>query len=370
MIRVCYVIGQLGKGGAEKQLYELVKGLDRDKFTPFVISLSQGGWWSNEIKKLNIDFIELERKKSKDIGRLFRLAKIMKDIRPDIAHTFLLSANVYGRAAAILNRVPVIIGSERSAAEAGRDKNLKTIYLDKFFAMFSHGVICNSSRGADNLVNKWSIDAKKVFTVHNGIDVNHLKKGPLAKINKVPGETCIGAVGRLYSPKNYKLFIDMAKIVLDNALGENIKFLIVGGGPLLDELTKYCRTLGVEPYFSFAGEMHDPSGALETMDIYVNTSGHEGLSNAIMEAMAAELPVVATDAGGNNELVIHGKTGLICPPNDARCLAGRVLGLIEDKDNAKKMGKSGQKRMVGEFGIDKMVKETEEIYLKLYENHQ
>jgi hypothetical protein len=146
MTKVCYIIGQLGRGGAEKQLYELVRGINKKKFHPTVISLSHGGFWGEEIRKLGIEVIEIQRKKNREFSRLFNLIKLLRSIKPDIINTYMFSANSYGRIAAIISRIPIIIISERSLPDIGKDKNRYQIFIEKFLAAFTHAIICNSRK--------------------------------------------------------------------------------------------------------------------------------------------------------------------------------------------------------------------------------
>ncbi|VAX33731.1 hypothetical protein MNBD_NITROSPIRAE03-2100 [hydrothermal vent metagenome] len=362
MIKICYVIGQLSRGGAEKQLYELVKGINRERFSPVVISLSSGGFWASEFRKLNIRVIELHRRKNREFTRLFRLVRLFRTIKPDIVHTYLFSANSYGRIAAIIAGAPVVIASERSLPETGKDKNGYQVFLDRILAFFSHGIICNSLKASETLVEKYSFDANKVFTVHNGINaVDFLKETNLDKIAR----KVVGTVGRLHSSKNYRLFLDMARIVLERFEPGDLKFVIIGEGESRDELERYSQQSGIADNVIFAGERDDVFPLLQAMDVFVMTSLYEGLSNAIMEAMLAGLPVVATDVGGNSELVVNGETGFLCPLNDASSLAERVAALVGNERVAMEMGEKGRKRVITEFKIEKMVRETEEVYLGL-----
>ncbi|MEC4684595.1 MAG: glycosyltransferase [Nitrospirota bacterium] len=362
MVKICYVIGQLSRGGAEKQLYELVKGINRERFSPVVISLSSGGFWTGEFRKLNIQVIELQRRKNREFTRLFRLIRLFRTIKPDIVHTYLFSANSYGRIAAIIAGVPVIIASERSLPETGKDKNGYQVFLDKILVFFSHGIICNSLKASETLVEKYSFDVKKVFTVHNGINtVDFLRETGLDTQGKIARKV-VGTVGRLHSSKNYRLFLDMARILLENYGSRNLKFMIIGDGELRDELERYSQQSGIADNVVFTGERIDVPAMLQAMDVFVMTSHYEGFSNAIMEAMLAGLPVVATDAGGNSELVIDGENGFLCPLNDASSLAERVAALLGNERVAMEMGEKGRKRVVREFSVEKMVRETEEIY--------
>jgi len=368
MIKISYIIEQLAKGGAERQLFELVKGIDRNRFIPMVICLSQGGYWAAEIRKLNIQVIELPTGKKREFAILFKLVKLLKATQPDLVHTYLWSANTYGRIAAILSKVPTIIASERNLTEIGKDKNIYMICIDRLLALFSNGIICNSNKASESLINNYSFDPEKVFTVHNGIDIDNFLKRTMISSRKKLAQKVVGTIGRLFPQKNYRLFLDVAKIVLDRFEDESIKFLIIGEGPLRNELVMYSKDLGIGDFLIFTGEREDIPQLLKNMDIFVMTSIYEGLPNAIIEAMASGLPVITTDVGGNGELVIDGETGFLCQTNDKVLIASRVIDLINDEMKARRMGEHGKKRILNEFGVEKMVKDTEQIYLKLLES--
>ncbi|MBI5740379.1 MAG: glycosyltransferase [Nitrospirae bacterium] len=364
MIKVCYIIGQLGKGGAERQLYELVKGLDRERFHPVVISLSQGGLWKDEIQKLNVQVIELQRKKNWEFSRLLKLFRLLKSVKPDIVHTFMFSANSYGRVAAVLCRVPVIIASERcerNKYEMGKYQN----YIDRLLALFSQGIICNSRGVALTLINKYSFASRKIMVVHNGINADNFFKQDCIGGTDKRAQKIIVTVGRLYHQKNHRLFLEAAKIVLKKSEDKEIKFLIIGKGPLQEELENYAESLGIRGNVIFAGERNDIPEVLHDADIFVMTSLYEGMPNAVMEAMAAGLPVVASDVGGSNELVVDGETGFLCPCDNAALIAERVIHLLADPQNSSVMGERGRERILRDFTLQKMVDDTQGIYIKL-----
>lgn len=365
MIKVCYIIGQLSRGGAEKQLFELVRNIDRTLFKPTVISLSRGGHWSGQIRKHQVRVIELAGTDRGKLDRLVDVVRILKKLRPHIVHTYLLAANTYGRLAAIAARTPVIIASERNLPEIGKDKRPLDICVDKCLAAFSDAVICNSSRAADQLTGRYFFNRRKVFTVHNGINMTEFPKRALPSVKRLR-PAIIGTIGRLYPQKNHKLFLDMARLVLQRCPGD-IRFLVVGDGPLRSDLCEYARALGIDRHVEFAGERSDVPSILQELSVFVSTSLYEGLSNSIMEAMLSGLPVVATDVGGTSELVVNGETGFLCPSNDAGALANAVLTLLEDEGRMIQMGDNGGKRMSGEFSVEKMALETQRIYHGLLE---
>ncbi len=365
MIKICYIIGQLIKGGAEGQIYQLVKGIDKEKFCPIVISLSQSGYWANEIRKLNIQVVELQRRKHKEFTRLFKLIKLLKTIKPDIVHTQMFIANSYGRVAAIFARVPIIIGHELSLPLRGKDKNIYSVYIDKLLSLFSHGIICNSTMASNILIRKYYYNAKKVFTVHNGIVISDFLKGISPNSHKKSAQKMIGIVARLAPVKNHLFFLDMAKIILDTVQKKDIKFLIVGDGPLRRDLEEYSKTLGIKNYVIFTGERNDIPELMQEMDIFVMTSIYEGIPNTIMEAMMAGLPVVSTDVGAISEIVDNGETGFVCPSHDINIFAKKVISLINDENESRRMGENGKKKILCEYGMEKMVKKIEDIYFSI-----
>jgi glycosyltransferase involved in cell wall biosynthesis len=365
VIKVCYIITSLGKGGAERQLYELIKGINRNKFSPLVISLSESGYWKEKIQALGIQTIELRRKKNKEFSRLFRLIKLLRTIKADIVHTYMFSANTYGRIAAVFSGIPIIIASERNISEIGKDKKRYEIIIDQFLSIFTHQIICNSFNCYNSIVNNYSINKRKVITIHNGIDVSRYSKKDLTAYKNNSATKVIGTVGSLEHQKNHRHFLRMAKILIKKSENIYLEFLIVGKGQLMNELKKYSRTLGIEKNIIFTGEKHDLKNLYKSMDIFVLTSYFEGLPNVIMEAMASGLPVVAVDVGGIRELVIKDVTGFLCSADQTLKLAEKVYYLIKNEKKAFQMGENGRKHVATNFEINKMVNLTEETYFKL-----
>ena len=363
MIKVCYIITSLGKGGAERQLFELIKGINRNKFSPLVISLSEGGYWKEKIQALGIQTIGLRRKKNKEFSRLYKLIKLLRTTKADIVHTYMFSANTYGRIAAIILKVPIIISSERNISEKGKDKKGYEIIIDRFLAFFTHQIICNSFSCSSSLTKQYSIKKEKVVTIQNGIDISNYSFNRYGSQNL--SIKTIGTVGRLEYQKNQKCFLAMAKIVLEKSNNMNLKFLIAGKGQLLSRLKVYAKELEIEKNVNFLGEVCQINELYKNLDIFVLTSHFEGLPNVVMEAMASSLPVVAVNVGGAQELIRENITGFLCSPDNAKELADKVDYLITNQKEAKEMGINGRDYIKNNFGINKMVQLTEETYKHL-----
>ena len=363
MIKVCYIIGQLTKGGAEKQLYELIKGLDKQKYTPIVISLTKGGYWIEPLLEEKIDVIQLQREKSFEFARFIQLIRILKELAPEIVHTYLFSANSYGRLAALWTRIPIIIAGERNFPALGKDKSIYKIIIDKILSRFTKKIICNSNAARMVLIKRYGIKSDKIMTIHNGININGFDHVHNIKMNS--GEINVVTVGNLIYQKNYHLFLRVAQRIIDNLPIDNIKFHLIGDGPLRDDLVLYAESLQLEKKVCFWGERDDVPELLPKMTLFLMTSRFEGLSNAIMEAMLSGLPVIATDVGGTNEMVIDGSTGYLCPSDDEDQIIEKILHLIDHPDHAFLLGERGRQFIIKNFGINKMIAQTQSLYATL-----
>ena len=364
--RVLYVIGQLGIGGAEKQLYYLVRGLDRRRYEPLVVSLSTGGYWAQAIRKEGFKVIELVRKKNVELARLRKLLRVTLRFKPAIVHTYLSSANSYGRIAAALARTPIRITSERTYL---LPESRFIRFMDNELSRLTEAIICNTRANVDLLTRNHRLHSE-LITIYNGIepltpngtDRNQLRR----EFGVGPDDLVVGTIGNLTPPKNHHFLLKIASDLLERAEFKNrLRFIIIGGGVLEEELRGLAKELGIESRVIFAGQRENAVDYLRAFDVFIITSHYEGLSNAIMEAMLCGLPCVVTDVGGNKELVTEDETGYVVPAGEERTFAGRVAGLLDDPSLRRAMGTRGTKRILNEFSLERMVGETERKYEEL-----
>jgi glycosyltransferase involved in cell wall biosynthesis len=362
------VIGQLGIGGAEKQLYYLVRGLDRRRFHPLVVSLSAGGYWANALRDEGVEVIELERKKNVEIARLLRVIGTIRRFRPVIVHTYLSSANSYGRIAAVLCGVPILIASERSYfLPASRFIR----FMDSELSRFTSVIICNTTANVRFLRENHRLHSE-IMTIYNGIQAlpaNGANRDALrGEFGFASGDLVVGTIGNLTPPKNHHFLLRVAQRLLERPeFAERLRFIIIGGGVLEKELRALAAELGIASRVTFAGQRENAVEYLRAFDAFIMTSHYEGLSNAIMEAMLYELPCVVTDVGGNCELVTEGETGYVVDAGDRTTFADRVATQLADPALRRAMGARGAKRILNEFSLGRMVGETEEKYEELLE---
>ncbi len=360
-IKVLYVIGGLGRGGAEKQLYLLLKYMDRELFTPTVVSLSAQGPWADDIRGLGVRVVQLSRRRSFELGRLLRLYRVIQREEPTIIQTFLFSDNVYGLLAGWLAGVSIRIASRRIDQYGESRVGLRL--LSCLLGQWADAVICNTARSRRYAP---AIQAARHVVIPNGIEPwSRARSVEIVRRRlRIPVDgLVVGNVGRLVRGKNHRLFLELATEAVHSR--RDLFFLLVGGGPLEPELRSEVRGRGLEGRVILTGERGDVADLMGAMDIFVLTSDREGMSNAIMEAMMAGLPCVVTDAGGNSELVINGETGYVCRRGDKADLLESLQRLLGDPGLRRRFGESGRQRMETRFSAEGMAKSTQTLYRTL-----
>lgn len=366
--KILYVIGQLGIGGAEKQLYYLVRGLDRSRYIPAVVSLSRGGYWANALRAEGVQVTELERKKNVEIARLLKLLREMIRFKPAIVHTYLSSANSYGRISAALSGVPIRITSERTFILPG-SRFIRL--MDSELSRFTDAIICNTKANLRFLSRNLRLHAQ-LMTIYNGIEPLTSNGVDREQIREEFGiasrDLVVGTIGNLTPPKNHHFLLKVASDLLRRPdLADRLRFVIIGGGILEGELRELARSLEIESRVIFAGQRENAVDYVRAFDVFIMTSHYEGLSNAIMEGMLCDLPCVVTDVGGNKELVTEGETGYVVPAGDRELFAHRIATLLDDPALRRELGLRGAKRILNEFSLERMVGETEQKYEELLE---
>jgi glycosyltransferase involved in cell wall biosynthesis len=214
----------------------------------------------------------------------------------------------------------------------------------------------------DFCVSHIGLPPEKLGVIYNGVQVPETSASPRearAKLGLPLDGQVIGTVSRLYLVKGIDFLIRALAQMDDAALA------IVGDGPERAALETLADTLGVAGRIHWTGHRRDVPTLLPAFDLYVQPSLHEGMSNTILEAMAAGLPVVATAVGGTPEVVDDGVTGLLVPPRDPDALAGVIVRLLRDLDLRRKMGRAGQERVRRHFSLEQMVRQTQALYERL-----
>ncbi|MDD5455383.1 MAG: glycosyltransferase [Candidatus Ratteibacteria bacterium] len=359
---VLRVVSNLGTGGVQKRLVSLIPYINREKFNISVCSFKDGPLKKTLIQAGYKVFI-VRRIFKFDPICIIRLIKIIKAEKIHIIHTHAHKPNTTARIAAILAKVPIIIANEHNVDQW---KSYFQKSIDRFLAKRTDKIIAVSN-AVRQFYQSIGIPPEKFRLIYNGVELNKFGNKNIRKTKRkelgIDDQTCvIGTVGRIHPQKGHELLVKITEeLLLEH---KALLFLIIGKGYLEKKLTRKIKTLNLSEHFLFLGEREDIPELLSCMDIFALPSLREGFPNAIMEAMASSLPVVATDVGGIREIMIDNETGFIIPPADSRQLYEKLLKLIHDKDLRGKMGNAGHER-VKQFSIEKMAKETEELYEEL-----
>lgn len=374
-IKIVYVITSTGVGGAEKILYHTATGMDCNRYEISVCSLKKKGVIAEELAKRGIEVHCLHMaNKEGFIGwfssamALFKLLPYLRSLRPEIVHSFLFRANILARIAGFLAGVPIVISSIRVMGGEKRYYH----YLERITSFMVNHYLTVSESVKKYVIQNSKIPVKKISVIYNGMDIKrdhylqeHEVKKPFAIED---GDRILVTVGRLHKQKGHCfLFQAVSKIQKEIS---SVKLIVVGEGEEGNNLKNLAESLDLTDNIIFAGLRDDVEKILPMAEIFVLPSLWEGMPNVLLEAMNAGNPVIATKVGGIPELVLHGKTGILVPPNDSNALAKAIVNLLHHKLQAKKMGEAGRTRVEEHFTISKTVVETESIYQKLLKEKQ
>ncbi len=368
MHKILLVIGQLGFGGAERQLLYLLQGLDRSKFNPLVCVLKPGEMIP-EFQSIDVPIVNLKRYPPRyDILRLLSFLALTRRWRPDLIHSVL--GNIFAFIAAQICGVPHLISERNIEPPTCEDKNLLQRWMEPVMFSRADAIVANSQAGAAIAERTKGARPEKIYVVPNGIDTKAFDtlRSPQAMRRQLElhqDRFTIGIIGSIVgNRKDHATFL-RAMQSLTQRCGPKFQVVCVGGGPKLEEARSLARQLGLGDRILFTGVRADVPEILSALDLVVSSSQWEGMPNVIMEAMAGSKPVVATAVGGTPELVIPGETGLLVPPRDPEAIAQACQKMIENPGQALKMGKAGRSRIEKFFSIEKMVRDTENIYQRL-----
>jgi sugar transferase (PEP-CTERM/EpsH1 system associated) len=356
--RILHLITELDIGGAQKALARLLSHLDRKRFSPHVACFYNGQEMvAQEIRKLGIPVTNLGMITKWRWDAFWRLYFLLRRERPTILHTWMFHANIPGRVLGRLANVPIVISSERTMGQESPWR----YRLNRVTHPLADRITCVSQQVEDFVVGQIGIPRDKTVVIPNGIDVKHFKN--LYKDNKMrstyhlPRDVpVIGTVTRLNRVKRLDVLLQAIELL------QETHGVIVGEGPEHEYLKAQATRLGLSERISFTGHQRDVRPWLAAFDIFVLSSDWEGMSNALLEAMAAGLPVVATAVGGTPEVVVEGETGFLVPPRDPEALAEAILRLLRDPDLRRRMGEAGRKRVAEHFSVEQMVQKTEALY--------
>ncbi len=354
-VPIAFVMTSCDAGGTERQMIELLRHLNPSRWQVHVACIHARGEWFSRMSEAAVSVTEFPIASFRSAQAWQQARAFMRWTRDrgiQVVHTSDLYTNIFALPAAAAAGVPVRIGNRR---EINPDKTHGQIFMQRAAYQFAHKIVANSRAAADRL-RRERVPAGRVATVSNGIDscafAADRSRRPLRNVT---------VVANLRKEKGHDVLIDAAPEVLRHF--PDARFDIVGAGPQLATLQARAAAQGVSDAFTFIGYEPNVPERLLNADIFVLPSRSEAFPNAVLEAMSAGLPIVASGVGGILELIDDGRTGLLVPPGDPHTLAHSICRLMASCTLGATLGKAACQEVQGRYSFDRMTSAFEAIYL-------
>ena len=351
---VAHVVLSLKVGGLERVVVNLVKGMQGSRYRNIVFCLDEPGEFAAELEELGIPLYVLHKKPGIHFRPILELARLFRLHKIDIVHTHNPAPHLHGLIAAFLSRTPVCIHTRhgRNAPD-----NARVVWLNRILSWRTDAIVPVSKDAEDVARNVEHINPLRLRQIWNGVDTDRYRilsqpesRGPI-----------IGTVARLAPEKDYPTMLDAFRLVA-NQIPE-ARLVFVGDGPSSLELHAKTAELGLQDRVEFLGMRRDICELLNTFSIFSLSSTTEGLSMTVLEAMACGTPVVATDVGGNREMLYPPVCGLLAPAKNPVALAEAYLRLLRNPQERIQMAAAARHRVVQDFSVHSMLRQ----YLALYD---
>jgi glycosyltransferase involved in cell wall biosynthesis len=373
-IRVLKFLTHFGVGGTERQFLYTTAGLDRSRFDVRVACLAQKGPFIKDVQTLNAPISEYRIRNMWGYHALRQRVRFARDVRQESIH----GVHAYGFYPNVFAILPAKLGTNAIAIASVRDMG---VFSDRHkLKKWSQATAC---RVADcviansDAVRKWLIDQGlgrcDIRVIPNGIVVPPLSvrsSSPRrSEFNIDPKAPVVAVFGRIVRTKGVEFFLEAAASL--SARYPSVRFLIVGGACLEPqyglELEKRANELNLTGRIQFTGERRDVGEIMREVDISVLPSLSESFSNVLLESMANGLPVIATNVGGNPEIVEDGVNGLLVAPRNSEALHRAMVQLMEAPELARRLGAAAREKVTREYSLDRLLRRTEDLYVSLLE---
>jgi glycosyltransferase involved in cell wall biosynthesis len=381
--KVLHFITKLELGGAQKNTLYTVENLDRQSFKPILVSGANGFLVKEarllpEVKCYLLPCLKREPSPVNDFRTCLTLLKIFWQERPTILHTHSTKAGVIGRLLGKLVGIPIIIHTIHGFGFHPYQAYLKRIgyiFLEKIAGLVSDKLIAVSHENVKTGLKVGIGSMNKYEVIRSGIEIRPMKflspqevKQKKAQMGVKEDEKVVGMIACFKPQKAPGDFVEVAQRVLREV--KNVKFLLVGDGILRKNIEKKISRLGLSSDIFLLGWREDVREIIQCLDVMVLTSLWEGLPRVILEAFSCGKPVVATAVDGSREIIKPGVNGFLSAPRDVKKMAEKVIFLLRNPQEAKRLGKAGQKSLYPEYEIKVMVKKLEELYQKLINEYE
>lgn len=357
---VLYLSTSSGPGGAERVISNLASSLDPDRYRA-ILCLFRPGWIQERSEGRGVRTYVIPTHGMTDWRWALQFKRLLRQERVDLIHAHEFDANVQGAFVAALSGIPLV------ATVHGKNYFWEKLRRRLAYRWVSRRatMVAVSQNLKEFIIEKVGISPDRLRVVYNGVDaLPYCEEADVNQFRRELGlpenDQIVGVVGNLYPVKGHQYLIEGIPAVLQKC--PNTSFVFAGRGQLETELKEQVQRLGLDKRVHFLGLRQDIPRILALLDVFVLPSLSEGLSMAILEAMIAGKPVVATQVGGNPELVLDGETGFLVPPRDSQALASSLVTLLTNKQQAVQFAEKGKRRAEGQFSLGTMVHAYQTLY--------
>lgn len=371
-VPVVYVIASMITGGTQTHLLQVFRFLDRSRFRPVLFALRDSGDLLPAARASGVDVHTFgmggSLKDPRDFRGLAAMVKALRALRPGVVHGYLLRGNFYGSLAARLAGVPVTVTSKRGLHRPAG--------LAERIAVLVSGQLSDTVTGNSPQVLEFTRDVEgrqhaPMVMIPSGIDTDRFDAGAVGHEGReriraqlgIGNAPVVGTAITFRPRKGFRLLFEAIAELRREV--PDVQVLIAGAGEMPAEPAELARSLGIDRALHLLGRRTDMPEVLSAFDVFVLPSESEGMSNAILEAMAMSLPAVATAVGGNNEVVEHGRSGFLVDYPDASAMAMRLSALLREPALRDAVGNAARRRVVARYSAASMVRQIEDLYVTL-----
>jgi len=361
--KLLIVAGQLGTGGAERELATFLSAIRDRHLETKVASLSRGGVFEKDVREITGHEVECPGSRSR-VLRLLWMRRIVRSFNPDIIHTWNLFPLIYFAKGFLRRRCPVV-GFMQQIPEQAMEEGLSPC-LFRFLCRVPDGVVSNS-RAALEALDEMGLRAPHSAVVYNGVEPMFFSSPPCDEaVDRKTERPVVVAVGRLIPRKRVDWMIQMAADLRQN--GTSFDLWVIGDGPERARLAELSHGLGLMEAVTFWGSRPDVERILPAADVYLHCAWAEGLPNSLQEAMAVGLPVVAPRTAGIPEIVADGREGLLYEAQDYIGCRERLRTILSDTELRSELANSSKIRAETSFSPERMAEELLHFYSELLEH--
>jgi L-malate glycosyltransferase len=360
MLKVLYLMNHAGKAGTERYVQSLIEKLNNKKIKAF-FAYNEEGLLVENLKGLGVETYRINMKHPLDFKAAWELSKLCKRLGIDLVHTQYLRENYIALLSRIFNPAVKVMYTNHFILR----NNIVLRILNRFMTLLEANIIAVCNKGKEMMISN-GVNGKKIKVIFNGVDPSFWGepvKSTLREEYNIDNDTFIFlCASRFAHDKGHKFLVD-AVFELKKLTSRKFKCVLANDGPLFDEVKKQAQDLGLDKDIVFTGFRRDVKNLIAGSDLYINASEHEALSFAIIEMLASGLPVIATDMGGNGDIINpETKCGMLVKYNDSKALAAAINMVMGNTDFQKELKENALMAVREKFNLERMVNETYNLY--------